>query len=257
MKKIIIILFIIITCLAAYKLGVVNTNNDTIDSDANEQNTDNATYKYQYIKQDGLYIIAFKDENLNLKSRDAFDENFEEYVNSNNYVIAINAGYFTSEFTHAGLLIVNGETISDIALSDTQVTHIFDLDNFIVYSVDEYLKPENQPLNAFQSGPLVLKNNVIQEDLINNSMNGRDKYLRSFIGYDDKGNKFVGVSILKISLKDLGNKIKTLEYFTDANVTLLNLDGGSSVALYSKENEEFRIGESKILPFILGIKANY
>lgn len=184
-------------------------------------------------------------------------ENPQEIQNSiQNSSIAINGGYFLVDNTHAGGLIINGESQALFALSDTQVTHTVIINNnsFSVdiipnteVAVDNYMQSD---ITVFQTGPLILDNNEIQTELITNALNGQELTVRSLFGIDNDGFVYFILTRKVYTLDTLAELLVANQYISE-NARIVNLDGGSSTALFSKENENFNFGQSKKLPVVI------
>lgn len=174
---------------------------------------------------------------------------------NNNLDFLINAGYFTEQKTHAGGLILNNKKYFNF-VNDFQLTHVLaynEEDDLIkIYKLDEFLNLNQNNFNfAFQTGPIVIKNTEIQYKFINNSLNGKELARRSLVGYDIHKNIYFVIT----------RKVYTLEYLAsillnilpaENSITLVNLDGGSSTAMFYQGSELFQINEDKILPILFG-----
>ena len=211
---------------------------------------------YVYNK-DGIYLSLFQLDELELKLYVQEDQqnlqSVEEVIRTKQLNTAINAGYFHSDYSHSGLLKISGKTIAPIVPDDVQVTHIVELGkNINIFPASTYTT-SNDEKTKFQTGPLILKDNQIQEDYIHNSLNGDGEYLRSILGITEAGEAFFMATTKLYSLTDIAEYILCLNIFHNKTITAINLDGGTSVALYAQDNEDIRLGLEKKLPFFLGI----
>lgn len=187
------------------------------------------------------------------------DQSLLEHLN-----LVVNGSYFRGSYVdaqHAGLLQIKGEPLYQIATNDDQVTHIvvFDeKDNTLKFEeakdfpIDSYKKDY---YTLFQTGPLLIKNSQVQTDLITASNNGGGKYLRTVLGYTSTGEKFFLITKVNYDLTKLSEKILGLPMFANKIINVVNLDGGTSTAMYSADFPNFNFGESKRLPSILGVKV--
>ncbi len=256
MKKYIVIFFVV--CLGMLLSGGLPSilAQSQINLDTNFQTPrDIQTYVY---KEDGIYLSLFYLNEVELKLYIQEDwqnlQNFQEVIQTNELNTAINAGYFHSDYNHSGLLEIKGELIAPIVPNDVQVTHIVEIGETInIYPSSTY-KTNSDQTTKFQTGPLILKNNQIQKDYIHNSLNGDGEYLRSVLGITETGEVFFLATTELYSLTDLAEYILCLNVFSGKAITAINLDGGTSVALYAQENEDIRLGLEKRLPFFLGVK---
>ncbi len=209
--------------------------------------------KYYYSDKDKgikfIEFINFSEINL-IDNKDLIPT--EDFNNGNTI---INAGYFLPDKSHAGFLFINGEEKVPLSFSDNQVTHIVEISDSIYFlTKDEILN--NKAKNAstyFQTGPLIIRDNEIQHTLIENSVNGNSDHRRSVLGVTSEGSVFFLATSKTYSLKELSEIILTIPSLSNKTISAINLDGGSSVSLYSNENKEFRIGAAKKLPFLISI----
>lgn len=205
-----------------------------------------------------IYIVKFSDP-IKIMYDTSGETSFRNNSLLNNFKIAINGGFFRDDLTYAGLLAFDGEIIESIARTDSQVTHIV-VFNSKTNSIDVLLAKDfnldialNKNNLSFQTGPLVIQSNNIQNDFIENSLNGSGKYRRSLLGFTDTGDKFFIATRRTFDLKTLAQRILEFPEFQNVKITVVNLDGGSSVALYAKDNEDFTFGTARELPIIIGV----
>lgn len=172
----------------------------------------------------------------------------------------INGSYFDGnnlEAGHAGWLKLFGVTIASIR-DEAQLSHIVRIDTsshsttFIDYT--RFDSTASRSTIEFQTGPLVVDNNRVAEKYINASINGLGKYRRSLLatlnGFDLY---FISVQEY-VSLDDLGAYLLSLSIFSGKRLSVINLDGGSSVALYAKNFPSLSYNGHARLPILLGIK---
>ncbi|MGB3692886.1 MAG: phosphodiester glycosidase family protein [Spirulinaceae cyanobacterium] len=255
MKKYIVIF--LSSCLVAFFAGSFSSifAQSHTNLDTNFQTEKNIeTYVY---KDEGIYLSLFKISDVELKlyvQEDRQDlQSFESIIETNQLNTAINAGYFHGDYSHSGLLEISGATIAPIVPDDVQVTHIVEIGETInIYPASTYTTNSDEKIK-FQTGPLILKNNQIQEDYIHSSLNGDGEYLRSILGTTEAGEVFFLATTELYSLTDLAEYMLCLNMFSGKAITAINLDGGTSVALYAQENEDIRLGLEKRLPFFLGV----
>lgn len=205
-----------------------------------------------------IYVIKFKDP-IKIAYDTVGETSFRKNAEKNNFKLAINGGYFLDDLSHAGLLAFDGKIIESIARADSQVSHIVvfnsktnSMDILLAkdFNLDTALDKNNL---SFQTGPLVIQSNSIQNQFIENSLNGSGKYRRSLLGFTDNGDKFFVATRRTVDLKTLAQKILEFPEFQNVKITVVNLDGGTSVALYSKDNEDFTFGTARELPIIIGV----
>ena len=123
-----------------------------------------------------------------------------------------------------------------------------------IYPVDSLNTSKISDCIAFQSGPAIIINNKIQKDFINNSLNGKSKELRTLIAYNSENEIYLIITREHVKLEELAEFLLITQPFTNRNISIMNLDGGSSTALFTKNNPEFNFRENKRLPLLLGVK---
>ncbi len=215
---------------------------------------------YYSDKENNVNIVAVKKDKYKLELN--YDENrtldIKDVSTQNNFEAAINGSYFLENFVHAGLLIVNGVEITSNAPSDKQLSEIIILNNdsnditFVKAAEFETISYLQANTTAFQTGPIVVQNGILSEEYINNSLNGSTKHKRTLLGFDEDEIFFISTSS-EVSLIDLGNLLLSFNIW-DSGISIINLDGGSSVSMYSKDQSVFNYGTFKVLPIILGFK---
>jgi exopolysaccharide biosynthesis protein len=186
-----------------------------------------------------------------------------EQAIQNDLALAVNGSYYRGTNVaseHAGLLIIKGQLLEPLAFDKTgQLTHVVVLDHRVNkmsfhdvtgFNADEYTATR---YSAFQTGPLLIQDNAIQLGLIAASANGESRHLRSILGYTDSGESFVMITRVNFRLADLAAKLAEFEIFSGKTINVINLDGGTSTAMYSPLLEQFNFGETKRLPIIFGV----
>ncbi|BCX14050.1 MAG: hypothetical protein KatS3mg085_582 [Candidatus Dojkabacteria bacterium] len=263
MKKLIFVILTFVVLYSFYQLEFVKTGNDNFSetevttslaqTEENEFIFDD--FVAYYLKDQEIYIVKLSNfQNLNLLYDPTNTKSLKEIIESNNLNFAINGGYFTDEKKHVGGLIINSDIINNFANND-QLTHVVALDEqhleLSFYSYEDFINLDKKNFKfAFQTGPIVINKGIIEYDFINNSLNGNEKALRSLIG---KNNSNELIFIVTRKVYDLQTLAEILfeEEILGNEVTLINLDGGSSVAMYLKNLEKFQINENKILPNLI------
>jgi hypothetical protein len=173
-----------------------------------------------------------------------------------NYDYLINGGFFTQTLTYAGGLIIDGEIENNLAPLDKQLSHMFiNAGNYGVVETSNYNLQSNHPL-AFQTGPLIINQDIVQDKFINAALNGTGDYIRSFLGYTNSGKLLFGITKKRMSLFELAEKLLKNPDLQSENITIINLDGGTSTALFSKDQSKINYGEFKTLPILLGFRRN-
>lgn len=187
-------------------------------------------------------------------------KSIKEIGNSGNWSVLINASYFAgsaSKAKHVGVLNIYGKSIAQLA-EDKQLTHILSYNketrvlHFSFYK--EYSVISDSSTLEVQTGPLVISNNKLALGYIQSAINGLRKAERTLIAKANDNEIYFIVVREKVNLIELGNYLLTLPIFENKNLEVLNLDGGSSTALYMKDFPQMNFRENKSLPFLIGIK---
>ena len=199
------------------------------------------------------FTLSFTAENAqSLKEQSYLDE----------YSLAVNGTYFRGSYVeseHSGLLQILGKKYWDL-IPDKQLTNVVIYDesadvlkviptsdfNDGDYSAGKY--------TLFQTGPLMIEDNVVQTQTIADSLNGEGRFLRTVLGFTDAGEKFVLITRVNSTLTELANNILKFPVFQGKKVTVINLDGGTSTSMYSKELDQFNYRENSRLPMVIGVK---
>ena len=175
-----------------------------------------------------------------------------------NYRYMINGSFFEQSKEHAGWLSILGQTKTP-QKKDRQLSHIIRFKpntgemNFIEYKL---FKPSmNNNYIEFQSGPLMIEKNQVSKNYIQKSLNGLLPYRRTLLAYTEEDRrKYFIVTKKTIKLDELTKYLLALSVFSGKTLYVINLDGGPSVALYSKTYPELSFNETAILPVLLGVR---
>lgn len=264
---IIFIIGFIITLISIFGIGILGmiatrqqqasiTTDDKARADQELEISGVRLLKYD---EKGIIIATFKNEFI-YKFTNENPGNLIDQSERANVKVAINGTFFAGTYqqaSHAGLLILAGDKKSEI-IDDPQLSH------FVVYNresvnirfitalesnvSDIYL---NDNFDVFQTGPLVIDNNQIQNDYIDKSTNGNGKYRRTLLGQFDTGEMFIVIATNEYTLKDLGKTVLDLPVSQGKVLDLINLDGGPSTAIYVKDHPEFNFNAEHDLPSVI------
>jgi exopolysaccharide biosynthesis protein len=181
-----------------------------------------------------------------------------------NFALATNGTYYMDtpmNATHSGLLQIDGELISSLAVDPTkQLTAVVVYDNeentLEILSANDFTVEDyaDEKYTLFQTGPVIIKDGEIAEDEISASANGNSKAMRTLLGVLDDGRRFLLVTRLDFALYDLADTLLKLDVFQGKNMTVVNLDGGSSTAMYSRDLDNFNWRKTTRLPSIIGVE---
>ena len=172
------------------------------------------------------------------------------------YRYVVNGSYFHGNRTHAGRLSIHGKVFSQ-KFTDRQLTHIVIYDTksrTIRYSPTERrTSSPREGLIEFQTGPLVIHNGRLARKLIEGSINGRGLYRRTLFATTDLNHVFLITVRARVSLQELGEFLLKASVFSEKRLDVINLDGGSSVALYAKTFPQVNFNHDARLPILLGV----
>ncbi len=176
-----------------------------------------------------------------------------------NYRLLINASFFDGDreqATHAGWLKIFGAQLAPLKI-DRQLSHVVKYqpaDARFEFTDYQNFKPDTATNSIeFQTGPLIIENNLIAENYIRTSINGMGKYRRTLLGTTDDGKMYFIIVRSQIALDELAQFLLTVSAFAGKNLSVINLDGGPSVALYVKKYPQFNYNTSARLPLLLGV----
>ena len=157
--------------------------------------------------------------------------------------------------THAGWLSMYGRTITPL-MDDRQLTDIVRLNGTLgtveVLPVRSFTPGGDSHCVEFQTGPLVIENGIIREDLIQKSINGSTRHTRTLLATIDRRRIFVVSVSDRVTLSELAATMLRFPVFQHGRLDVVNLDGGSSVALYLRDVARFNFNAGDTLPILLG-----
>ena len=183
-----------------------------------------------------------------------------DVARSRNYRFVINASFFGGDrlhAQHAGWLRILGRSYTPI-MKDRQLTHVVSFDEtsrrieFIPWQ-NFHAQSGNHTIE-FQTGPLVIDSNRVAHALIAGSINGSGRYTRTLVAAT--GNSVLWfITVRKpIVLDDLAGYLLKLSIFRQGRLDVVNLDGGPSVAFYSKSFPQLNFNTDDHLPLLLGVR---
>lgn len=213
------------------------------------------------IQNDALYGITIV----------GFHDNFDFLYEPNNpmslakageahpYRYIMNGSYFEGSRIHAGWLSIFGVEHTPIK-ADRQLSHLAVLDTALSHlefpSLDlwDSTMTREQTLE-FQTGPLVIYANQVDTLSIEASINGTGAHLRTLLAYTEEDGMIYFIITRKVcTLNELGTHLLTLTAFQGKTLHVMNLDGGSSTALYARNHPELNFNTSRHLPILLGVR---
>ncbi|NEQ66034.1 MAG: phosphodiester glycosidase family protein [Symploca sp. SIO2D2] len=211
---------------------------------------------YQFPNYD-LTILSFVD-NFDFIYQPSQNQSLKTVAEEFDYRYLVNGSFFEASREHAGWLAVLGQEKTPFK-EDPQLSHIIQYNtntgglNFVEAQL---FQPSTQKTNIeFQSGPLIIDTNQVTPKYIKQSLNGLLPFKRTLLAYTEEDQrKYLMITQKKVKLDELADYLLTLSVFSGKTLHVVNLDGGTSTALYSQPHPELSFNEEAILPILLGIK---
>jgi len=173
--------------------------------------------------------------------------------------IAVNASYFAGNrqrANHVGLLSILGKLHVPLGI-ERQLTHVavFNREGMSIeyFDVNNYKSNPTKSTLEFQTGPLVLDDGKVQSSFIKNSKNGMESHKRLLLATNKSNQTFLIVVRDRADLVELASYLKGIDLF-GKEPDVINLDGGSSVALWSKNNPEVNYNAGDTLPLVICVR---
>jgi exopolysaccharide biosynthesis protein len=120
--------------------------------------------------------------------------------------------------------------------------------------VRSFLPSKDPQVLEFQTGPLIIENSSIREDLIRSSINGSTDHRRTLLATLDHRRCFFITVTDKVMLGDLAATLLQLSIFQAGTLDVINLDGGSSVSLYVRDIPRVNCNVDDCLPILIGFQ---
>lgn len=184
----------------------------------------------------------------------------ESIARANYFRFVINGSYFDNSALHAGhsgWLRIYGKTYSPLR-PDVQLTHVVRFDSASMkttfINMDGFTPGNDDHSIEFQTGPLIIDSNKVAFSLIQHSINGPGRYKRTLMAVADNSVIYLITVRNRVSLDSLANYLLSLAIFASHRLDVVNLDGGSSVALFARNHPELNYNEGARLPMLIGVK---
>ena len=175
------------------------------------------------------------------------------------YRYLVNGSFFERSGEHAGWLSVSGSNLIPLK-QDRQLTHIAILNTTtseLVFKSAELWKPSmsDKANIEFQTGPLVIQANVLDMPSIRQSINGLRSHRRTLLGSTEEDMMKFFIMVRKPERLDkLGEYLLKLSIFEGKTLSVINLDGGPSVALESQAHPELNHNVDAVLPILFALR---
>lgn len=176
------------------------------------------------------------------------------------YRYLINASFFDgmrAHATHAGWLFLRGDTVAPLR-DDRQLTRVvqYNVETGIVRfcPLAGFQSAGDSSSVEFQTGPEVVEQDTVTEAEIAGSINGLGSYTRTLLAVTNGTVKHFITVRKHYRLNDLARVLLSLDVFRGTTLNAVDLDGGPSVALWSRDHPELNYNTSDHLPLLLGIR---
>ena len=183
-----------------------------------------------------------------------------QFGENGEYNFLMNGSFFDGkrlDARHAGWLKILNEEIAPLK-QDPQLTHVVRYSRgkgkmkFI--EIDKFIPVTDNDTIEFQAGPVLISESTITENFIRSSINGMREHIRTLIGYsNDRMTHFIIVR-QKMTLLATAEKLLQFSIFKDKSLSVINLDGEPSTALWSKIFPEINYGINERLPLLFALK---
>ncbi len=173
------------------------------------------------------------------------------------YRFVANGSYFHGDRAHAGWLSIDRKVYAR-ALTDHQLTHIvsYNRKNGTIKFIPsaEFSAHATAGSTRFQTGPLIIAQGRLDSMLINNSVNGRGLHRRTLLAATDLKHLYLITVRSPVALDVLGEFLLRASIFSGKRLDVINLDGGSSVALWTRNFPRLDFNQDAALPILLGVR---
>ena len=218
---------------------------------------DDDSHAYTFDVYD-MSIIAFR-SNFEIVYEPSQTVSIHQVGQNFKYRYLVNGSFFEWSGEHAGWLSISGNNLMPLK-QDPQLTHIAILNSTtseLVFKSAELWKPSMSGKSnlEFQTGPLVIQFNVVSMPFIHQSINGLRSHQRTLLAYiEEDMMKFFIIVRKPERLDKLGECLLKLSIFEGKTLSVINLDGGPSVALDSRAHPEMNHNAGAVLPILFGLR---
>ncbi len=219
--------------------------------------TDDDIYAYTFDAYD-MSIIAFP-SNFEIVYEPSQTLSIHQVGQNFKYRYLVNGSFFEWSGEHAGWLSILGNKLAPLK-RDRQLTHIAILNTTtseMVFQSVELCEPSmsDKANIEFQTGPLVIHRNVLDMPAILQSINGLRSHRRTLLGYTEEDKMKFFITVRKPEhLDNLGEYLLKLSTFEGKTLSVINLDGGPSVALHTLTHPEMNHNGKAVLPILFALR---
>jgi hypothetical protein len=205
-----------------------------------------------------ISMIAFR-SNFEIVYEPAQRLSIREVGQRFKYRYLINGSFFEWSGLHAGWLSISGNHIRPFK-QDRQLTHVAVLNTetteMAFTPAEEWAPSISYRANLeFQTGPLIIQANVLDMPSISQSINGLRASQRTLLAYTEEDRMKFFITIRKPErLDNLGEQLLQLSVFESKTLSVVNLDGGPSVALAARAHPELNHNGQAVLPILFALR---
>lgn len=206
----------------------------------------------------GVSVIAFR-SNFEIVYEPQPKLSVREIGRRFKYRYLINGSFFEWTGKHAGWLSISGNKLMRFK-RDRQLTHIAILNtptSAMTFQPAELWESSMSDATniEFQTGPLIIRNNALDTSSISQSINGLSQHQRTLLGYTEEDKLKFFITVRKSErLDQLGDYLLKLSIFEGKTLSIINLDGGPSVALAAPAHPEINHNEQAVLPILFALR---
>ncbi|MDP4117161.1 MAG: phosphodiester glycosidase family protein [Bacteroidota bacterium] len=224
---------------------------------------------YDSLSGNGITVYNFKKYNtsiisisgtLNFIYNPVNPKSLNEIGKAEGWNILINASYYAGSANnarHVGILNIYGRSIAQKEY-DKQLTHVIrynkKLNNIYFFDYKDYSPVNDSSTLEIQTGPLVIEDSKLATGYIEAAINGKRNAERTLLAATENRQLYFIIVRDKVNLIDLGNYLLTLQIFANKKLDVMNLDGGPSTTLFSRDYPQINFKDDTRLPFLLGVK---
>lgn len=205
-----------------------------------------------------ISIIAFR-STFEIVYEPSQTLSIHEVRQSFKYRYLVNGSFFEWSGEHAGWLSISGNNLRPLK-RDRQLTHIAVLNTttgqMVFLSAESWKPSMSDKANIeFQTGPLVLRANGLDMPAMRQSVNGLRSHQRTLLAYTEEDLMKFFITVRKPErLDQLAEYLLKLSIFEGKTLSVINLDGGPSVALDTQTHPEMNHNENAILPILFALR---
>ena len=218
---------------------------------------DDEVHAYRFDLYD-VSIIAFQN-NFEIVYEPSQTLSISQLGQRFNYRYLVNGSFFEWSGEHAGWLSISGSHLTPLK-RDRQLTHMAILNTTtreLTFKSAGVWKPtmSHEANIEFQTGPLVVQDNVLDLTSIRQSINGLRSHARTLLAFTEEDSMKYFVTVRKPArLDELGEYLLKISIFAGKCLSAVNLDGGPSVALAAQAHPELNHNENAILPILFALR---